>query len=178
MEKKLFDIQPKECRAPLVIIKNIKNKWSQAAKRIFLFDPTALYERINEADLLNPYKRRHTVSIIFLFQSIDNKCACGCGVKLKGKQTKWASKLCNNFGFQVFSIISGQTKELRRLRSAFIGGYKCETCGLSETSIDYELDHIYPVKFGGGGGWISNYQFKCKKCHREKTNKDFGFKQR
>ena len=32
----------------------------------------------------------------------------------------------------------------------------------------------FPVKFGGAGGWLSNYEFKCKNA-TEKTNKDFGF---
>lgn len=40
-----------------------------------------------------------------------------------------------------------------------------------------KVDHIFPVKLGGGGGWLSNYQLLCHKCHVEKTNEDFGWKQ-
>jgi len=173
---KLFDVQPKECRMPLPVPKGAV-KWKPIVKRVFFFDPTPLYERINEANLLNPYQRQCTVSISFLFENKDNKCACGCGKELTGRQKRWATKECNDFAFAVFAIIGGYTNTLRQYRNLFIGGYKCEICGEPEHYEPVELDHIYPVKFGGGGGWLSNYQFKCKKCHREKTNKDFGFKQ-
>lgn len=174
---KLFDIQPYECRKPLDLPNNKAVNWKPTPKRVFFFDPTPLYERINEARLLNPYQRQCTVSISFLFPQIEKKCACGCGKELTGRQKRWASKECNDFAYAVFAIISGYTNTLRQYRNLFIGGYKCEVCGEPELYEPVELDHIYPVKFGGGGGWLSNYQFKCKKCHREKTNKDFGFKQ-
>lgn len=174
--KKLFDIQPPECRKPLELPINAVN-WKPIVKRVFFFDPTPLYERINEANKLNPYQRQCTVSMTFLFQNNDNKCACGCGVELIGRRKRWASKECSDFSYNVFAIISGYTNTLRAFRSAYIGGYRCEVCNEPEIYEPVELDHIYPVKFGGGGGWLSNYQFKCKKCHREKTNKDFGFKE-
>lgn len=40
-----------------------------------------------------------------------------------------------------------------------------------------KLDHIVPVKFGGGGCWLNNYQLLCHNCHVQKTNLDFGWKQ-
>lgn len=174
---KLFDIQPYECRQPLGLPNNNAVNWKPIPKRVFFFDPTSLYEKINDAKVLNPYQRQCTVSINFLFENKDKRCACGCGKELTGRQKRWASKECNDFAFAVFAIISGYTNTLRQYRNIFIGGYKCEVCGEPENYEPVELDHIYPVKFGGGGGWLSNYQFKCKKCHREKTNKDFGFKQ-
>lgn len=173
---KLFDVQPYECRKPLDFLNNKAANWNPIQKRVFFFDPTPIYERINEAGLLNPYQRQCSVSINFLFPQIEKKCACGCGKELIGRQKRWASKECYNFAFNVFAIIGGYTNTLRQYRNIFIGGYKCEVCGEPEHYTPVELDHIYPVKFGGGGGWLSNYQFKCKKCHREKTNKDFGFK--
>lgn len=175
--KKLFDIQPASCRAPLGIQENNAVRWSNIHKRVFFFDPTPLYEKINEHGVLDPFKRQHTVSMKFLFESTGNKCACGCGEELSGRRKKWASKDCMNFALAVFYIISGYSSIIRSFRSAFIGGYKCEVCGEKELFEPMELDHLHPVKFGGGGGWLSNYQFKCKKCHREKTNRDFGFKQ-
>jgi len=174
---RLFDIQPVECRQPLNLDNNNAVKWKPVPKRIFFFDPTPLYEKINEAKVLNPYQRQCTVSINFLFDNKGKMCACGCGKELSGRQKRWSSKECNDFAFAVFAIISGYANTLRQYRNIFIGGYKCEICGKPEDHEAIELDHIYPVKFGGGGGWLSNYQFKCKKCHREKTNKDFGFKQ-
>ena len=67
---RLFDIQPVECRQPLNLDNNNAVKWKPVPKRIFFFDPTPLYEKINEAKVLNPYQRQCTVSINFLF---DNK---------------------------------------------------------------------------------------------------------
>lgn len=173
----LFDIQPYECRKPLELPTNNAVNWKPIPKRVFFFDPTPLYERINEAKVLNPFQRQCTVSMTFLFINEDNKCGCGCGKELSGRKKRWASKECSDFAFAVFAIIGGYTNTLRNYRSLFIGGAKCEICNDIPQYEPLELDHIYPVKFGGGGGWLSNYQFKCKQCHREKTNKDFGFKQ-
>jgi 5-methylcytosine-specific restriction endonuclease McrA len=51
---------------------------------------------------------------------------------------------------------------------------KCNHCGAEDCILD--LDHKTPVKFSGGGKWLDNYQYLCKKCHRIKTNSDFGWK--
>lgn len=174
---RLFDIQPSECRLPLTISGTNAVIWKPVPKRVFFYDPSEIYKRINDANVLNPYQRQCTVSMNFLFENISGKCACGCGKELSGRQRKWATKECNDFAFAVFAIISGYQSTLRQYRNIFIGGYKCEICGEPEMYEPVELDHVYPVKFGGGGGWLSNYQFKCKKCHRDKTNKDFGYKQ-
>lgn len=174
---RLFDVQPYECRKPLKLIDNCEVNWEPVPKRVFLFDPTPIYNRINEANVLNPFKRQDTVSIKFLFVNENNKCACGCGKELIKKKQRWATKGCSDFGYAVFAIISGYADILRQYRSIFIGGYRCEVCGDTPQYQPLELDHVYPVKFGGGGGWLSNYQFKCRRCHREKTNKDFGYKQ-
>lgn len=176
-ELSLFDIQPYECRKPLELPINNAVNWKPIPKRVFFFDPTPLYEKINEAKILNPFQRQCSVSMTFLFKNENNKCACGCGKDLTGRQKRWASKECSDFAFAVFAIIGGYTNTLRNYRSIFIGGIECEICNDIPQYEAVELDHIHPVKFGGGGGWLSNYQFKCKKCHREKTNKDFGFKQ-
>jgi 5-methylcytosine-specific restriction endonuclease McrA len=173
---KLFDIQPEYVRKPLELTNNNASNWRPIPKRVFFFNPSKIYEKINDLNLLNPYQRHCSVSMNHLFENDGNKCACGCGKELTGRQKRWASKSCNDFAFAVFSIISGNVNVLRNYRSIFIGGVKCEICNDVPKYEAVELDHIYPVKFGGGGGWLSNYQFKCKKCHREKTNKDFGYK--
>ena len=174
--QKLFDVQPASCREPLTLPTKGVN-WKHIHKRVFFFDPTSVYERINELNLLNPYQRHCSVSMMHLFHNIENKCACGCNQELSGRQKRWASKECSVFAVYVFDIIAGRQQTLRKLRSLFVGGLHCEVCGIQGYDVSLELDHIIPVKHGGGGGWLSNYQFKCKKCHREKTNMDFGFKQ-
>lgn len=39
-----------------------------------------------------------------------------------------------------------------------------------------KVDHVVPVKLGGGACWLSNYQLLCHDCHVGKTNTDFGWK--
>lgn len=34
------------------------------------------------------------------------------------------------------------------------------------------LDHTLPVKKGGGGCWLSNYQLLCEECHKIKTKQE------
>jgi hypothetical protein len=175
--KKLYDIQPSECRKPLIAQTLNSHRWSKLSTRLFNFDPTSIYDRINEHNMLNPFKRQHTVSMKFLFLNENGLCACGCGIKLEGRKKRWASKECSDFAFSVFSVISSRIDSIRTYRSIYIGGYACEVCGDKPIYEPVELDHLIPVKYGGGGGWLSNYQFKCRSCHRKKTNKDFGFKQ-
>jgi len=175
MKSKLFDIQPIHCRLPLDLSNVDLSELNPIPKRVLQYNPTPLYERINEANLLNPFKRQCTVSMTFLFKNENNKCACGCGAELSGRRKRWATNDCSNFALAIFYIISGRVDSLRFYRSRFIGGLCCEICGISEFTEPLELDHLHPVAFGGGGGWLSNYQFKCKPCHRVKTNKDFGF---
>jgi hypothetical protein len=175
-ELRLFDIQPMECRKTLEI-NSIKKDWKPHIIRVFQFNPNGIYNRINDAHILNPYQRQCTVSINFIFPKIEKECSCGCGKKLEGRQRRWASDECSSFANAVFSIISGYANSLRVYRRLYVGDYRCEVCGDKPDLEPVELDHLHPVKFGGGGGWLSNYQFKCRKCHRHKTNKDFGFKQ-
>jgi 5-methylcytosine-specific restriction endonuclease McrA len=174
---KLYDIQPPECRMPLKI-ENSRD-WKTIPKRVFNFDPTHIYDRINESNMLNPYQRHCSVPMSFLFQKKNGVCSCGCGLKLEGRRKRWATDECKRFGEVVFGIIAGYANILRTYRWLFTGSVKCEICDERDSPENaIELDHLHPVKFGGGGGWLSNYQFKCKRCHRKKTNKDFGHKQK
>jgi len=107
-----------------------------------------------------------------------------CDIYSGGDTSSWGcvvfkddEVLFEDFAFNVFAIISGYSNTISNFIRHYYGSDNCHVCDgniLYETN---ELDHIYPVKFGGGGGWLSNYKYKCKKCHREKTNTDFGFKQ-
>ncbi len=171
---KLYDIQPKECRQMLPLPPHI-DTLHEKVRRIFRFDPTPIYDVINAMDLIHPYSRTTSVSLSYLFPSRGKYCSCGCGVELKGRQKRWATEACSDFAFSVFCIIRGDMASIRNLLRLYHGGIYCIVN--KEHTDNIETDHIYPVKFGGGGGWLSNYEFKCIKCHREKTNKDFGFKQ-
>ncbi len=149
-------------------------------ERILFFDPTALYERIGH--LIDPHKRHQSLGMETLFPKIEKFCACGCGKLAKQSdvfkedgitptwQRKWHSDVCGAFASDVLSIINnyfGRPTFYIKLYN----GHKCVGC--SHETYDLELDHIIGVKQGGGGCWLSNYEFKCKKCHVSKTNKDF-----
>ena len=109
----------------------------------------------------------------------DGLCSCGCGIPINGKNRRWATDDCRKFADAIFAIIGGYSGDIRRILRHYACGYICEICEAKDSPENpIELDHIFPVKFGGGGGWLSNYMFKCRKCHREKTNSDFGWKQK
>lgn len=176
MSKKLFDVQPQWCRKPLdVSLVNNFESLSNHMKRLVTFDPSDAYDRLNAANAIDPFERYNSVSVSLLFPKKDGFCACGCGKKLTGRQRVWAGNDCQNFALNVQCIISGHSHLLTLCEIIF--GKNCSVCGKPEDGIVNELDHKYPVKFGGSGGWLTNYEFKCKKCHREKTNADFGWKQ-
>jgi 5-methylcytosine-specific restriction endonuclease McrA len=173
----LFESQPNWCREKLDISK-IKNfdSLSTNLKNIVLFDPSEIYKRIDDANVINPFNRYNSISIGLLFPQLESGlCRCGCGTPLIGRRRVWANDKCKNLPINVQCIISGHSTILTICR--FVFGSECSVCGISERESchTHELDHKHPVKFGGSGGWLSNYEFKCKKCHREKTNKDFGF---
>lgn len=173
----LFDKQPEWCRQPLDIttIKHF-DKLHPNMKRLAQFDPTEAYKRIDAANAINPFSRYNSVRIGLLFpKNQEGLCACGCGTKLTGRQTVWAGKDCQQLPLNVQTVISGHSHILTVCRLIF--SKKCVVCDCDEEKETHELDHKYPVKFGGAGGWLTNYEWKCKKCHRDKTNRDFNFKQ-
>ncbi len=152
--------------------------------RILLFDPSEIYNRIES--FIKPNKRQQWIPIERMFPSLDkNQCACGCGQKLSGRRTRYATDECNNFVFQVFAVITGRTGTIGNILYA-IYGWNCSVCGKNELDIDIrnekdsrsviEIEHTLPVKHGGGGCWLGNFSLQCYLCHRVKTNKDFGWK--
>lgn len=167
---KLFDVQPEQYRKPLIPNENTK-KISKELKRILYFDPTEIYKSVNKKR--DPFKRYESVSMVVLFPNKKNGlCGCGCGAKLVGRRTRWATDSCRLFTQRVFSIIAGDFSLIRFLIEKY-HGCKCSVC--DETK-NLDLDHIFPIKFGGGGAWLTNYTLLCKFHHREKTNKDFNWK--
>jgi 5-methylcytosine-specific restriction endonuclease McrA len=101
-----------------------------------------------------------------IYPPIKGFCACGCGISLKGRQTKWASRECNDRVYYEFAIIKGNTGVIRKALHAIDKGF-CRQCGVYDSN--WQADHIYPVEFGGGACGLDNYQTLCQQCHLEKT---------
>jgi len=148
-------------------------KCSKEILRVLYFDPTSIYLRLEEKKLLNPFQRNCKVSIADIFPPIKGVCSCGCGKVLTGRQTRWGSKECSNFGGKVFEIINGYTSTIRWYLSKYCGGVNCCKC---TTTWEIEIDHLHPVVWGRAGCWLTGYQMVCRSCHRKKTNQDFKYK--
>ncbi len=155
---------------------------SPLIQKILSLDPTPYYANIT----IDPYKRFQTYNVYKFSRDLmfpknklnsDNQivCSCGCGIMLTGRKRRWASKLCSDWTYDVFSIIQGNVSRIIHFLSRLVD-YKCNHCGVSGNEVKLELDHLIPIKHSGGGKWLDNYQFLCKSCHRIKTNNDFGWK--
>ena len=101
-----------------------------------------------------------------LFPSIEGKCACGCGSKLEGKQTRWASHECNDRAYQLFAILKGNTGAIRKIIFERDEGF-CHSCGAFDDK--WEVDHIIEIREGGGACGLENLQTLCPDCHNQKT---------
>jgi 5-methylcytosine-specific restriction endonuclease McrA len=139
--------------------------------RVLFFDPTEVYGRIR----IRPHARHQLpadIGMKIMFpKRADKQCSCGCGRLLAGKRHRWATDDCALFAADVYRIIYGQPDTIKLYLKKY-HGYKCK-CGRVRKM---KADHIIPVKHGGGGCWLSNYQFLCHACHVHKTNEDFGWK--
>lgn len=142
-------------------------KW----ERVMFFDPTEIYNRIDK--YIKPTQRHLSISIGHFFPDIEGQCACGCGQMLEGRRERWATPECKGFAYDVHNIICN----IHQRAAFYVKKYFGDVCIHCNECDGEELDHIVGVKQGGSGGWLSNYQWVCKKCHRKKTNKDFGFKE-
>jgi len=139
--------------------------WNKRMRLIF-FDPKEIYERIDH--LIDPFSRRQKLDMHTMFPKIEGFCACGCGKETK---YKWANEICSGFGYVVYSIIAYGTPDARKLIETYYGS-NCVECGASDRC---DIDHIVPVKHGGGACWLSNFVPLCKECHKKKTKKDFNW---
>lgn len=137
--------------------------------RIINFDPSEVYKRADP--FIDPYKRNQSkLSTEIMFpKRTDGLCRCGCGEKAR---KFWANDMCQQFAYTVYQIICYGTNR----SSVFVETYYGTKCQFEGCEKEYcDMDHIIPVKHGGGGCWLSNYLPLCKEHHRDKTNKDFGF---
>jgi len=175
----LFDNQPPECRQKLDISKvRDFDKLHEQMQKLVLYDPSEVYERLDKLKSINPFKRFNSIGMCFIFPPKGNGiCSCGCGKQLTGRQSVWGGSICRRFPLNIQAVLSGHS--LLRSICTNIFSSDCVDCGISEweSKAVHELDHICPVKLGGGCSWLNNYEFRCKTCHRKKTNKDFGFKE-
>lgn len=154
--------------------------------RVISFDPADVYARMGH--LLNPHKRVQQITVEQMWPNNPGVCGCGCGLTLTGRRTRWATDLCSKFPLEVYWIIRGDVGVLKKYTELY-WGCRCAKCEMHEDDLykilrsnqDYSaplyLDHIVPVKHGGGASWLSNYQLLCRECHQAKTNADFGWKQ-
>jgi hypothetical protein len=175
----IYEVQPEWCRAPLPKKDNYfwygkgweTDEYKQQVIRVLEFDPTPVYNRIHS--LCNPFARYYGIGITTMFPyTTPGYCACGCGTPLTGRQRKWAEGH-SMAATDIAWIIAGQTEVIIRYLHHYYGKIGCMECD----STHFHLDHKWPIKHGGGNAWLSNYQFLCHKCHREKTKRDFGWGQ-
>lgn len=185
----IFEIQPESCRKPLPIITIEWSEWHkekpeliEKIERVLFLDPSDLYNRVGH--LIDPYKRIQSIGMEQMFPKQSIICACGCGKNAKASdkfkedgitpqwQRKWFNDECASFAGACLSIINN-TFQVTAKYITWYYGKKCDDC---TDGYGLELDHTIGVKHGGGGCWLSNYKWLCSKCHRNKTNIDFGFK--
>lgn len=121
------------------------------------------------SQIFDPYKRRQNIQLSKFTKSINGYCACGCGIKLKGRQKKWASKECCSNFYAQYEIYRGNATVIRNQVYYRDKGY-CRMCGVLD--YNWQADHIIPVHKGGGACGLENFQTLCLDCHKEKTKKD------
>lgn len=149
--------------------------------RVLQFDPSNAINVFSP----RPFQRSQNIGVGQLFPNIDGLCACGCGKEIKKPRRRWATDECSFYTVAVRNIIAGASSTISFYLSKYYG-WKCFNCGCKDKGHDMgangvvawiKVDHIIPVKLGGGACWLSNYQLLCHDCHVNKTNKDFNWKQ-
>lgn len=151
-------------------------RWTQ----VLYLDPLPLLTRIQP--LIDPYRRHQGLSAAQVWPNKPGICACGCHGQLRGRQRRWAGPDHTWAAIQILRIINGDVDVIADYIRRYHGDC-CADCKITSDDLWHRdqaplnLDHIIPVKHGGGGTWLSNYQLLCPGCHRVKTNRDFGWKQ-
>lgn len=184
-------MQPSRIRQPLQYKEIVWPGKRKDYDKICFYDPTELYERVGNR--IDPFKRTQSIGMETMFLNEPGLCACGCKQPLKGRRTRWATTRCSDNMNIIFMIIYGRTDTIYFYLKYYYGEF-CACCNRTPNQISEEdfkdlpswhhhnmnralkVDHIIPVKHGGGGGWLSNYQLLCHRCHVNKTNEDFGWK--
>lgn len=137
------------------------------------FDPTRVYNRLDAAQMGDPFKRHNKLSINTIFpQEIKHFCTCGCGQLLKGKQTRWAHEDCSKFAYDIHYILSGHLSGYQWYILRYYG-HVCTLCGDTQPDGGLQIDHHIPVWAGGSLCWLSNLRPLCIPCHKQKTKDDY-----
>ncbi len=164
-----------------MIIEQLQKKEVRPCKdyrlRVLFIDPKPIYDRIK----VDHFKRNQGVSISDMFPVNEKICGCGCGAEITGRKRRWATDDCKYFAQAVWAIINGYSETISSYLSLYHGVVACIECGLTDSYKEYangmsvnsvHKDHIIPVFKGGGGCWLSNYQYLCDSCHKQKTKND------
>lgn len=164
-----------------MVIDQLKNKEVRPCKdyqlRVLFLDPKPIYDRIN----INHFSRIQSIPIGDIFPINGNICGCGCGTEITGRRRRWATDDCKYFAQAVWGIINGHSEIISSYLLLYHGVVACVECGITDIYTEYanglcvssvHKDHIVPVFKGGGGCWLSNYQYLCDICHKEKTKND------
>lgn len=138
---------------------------------------------------IDPYSRTQSFRLHDMFPTPDDgTCSCGCGKKLTGRRTRWASDECSDAAVSFYYVVCGRSATVRYHLEKRDGGL-CGECGRTEygrererrpdegwleyleavPNLGWEADHIVPVHQGGGGCTLDGYQTLCDDCHRAKT---------
>ena len=145
--------------------------------RVLFFDPKPIYEKIK----VDNFIRVQSISITEMFPKNESFCGCGCGSKLLGRRKRWATDECKYFAQAVWGIINGHSEIITSYLRLYNGIIACVKCGLTDSYKEFKngmyvnlihKDHIIPVFKGGGGCWLSNYQYLCDTHHKQKTKTD------
>jgi 5-methylcytosine-specific restriction endonuclease McrA len=164
-----------------MVIEQLKNKEVRPCKdyqlRVLFLDPKPIYDRIK----VDHFARVQSVPIGDMFPLNGNLCGCGCGAEVTGRRRRWATDSCKYFAQAVWAIINGHSETISSYLKLYHGVVACIECGITDFYTEYanglsvssvHKDHIVPVFKGGGGCWLSNYQYLCDTCHKQKTKTD------
>ena len=165
-----------------MIVQQLQKKEVRPCKdyqlRVLFLDPKPIYDRIS----VNKFSRIQSVPIVDMFPVNASICGCGCGDELTGRRRRWATNECMYFAQAVWGIINGHSEIISSYLFLYNGVIACVECGITDAYTNYKnglcvnaihKDHIIPVFKGGGGCWLSNYQYLCNICHKKKTKNDF-----
>lgn len=158
--------------------RNLTREMEPYQRRVLLFDPSEVFNRIET----NPFKKYQGLVIGMAFpEKKDGLCDCGCGKLITKPRRRWATNDCQYFALTVYLIITGDWGVINGLIELYYGVKKCRTCGIECETINHDntvkVDYIIPVKEGGGGCWLNNYELICNDCRAEKEAERKAMKQ-
>lgn len=124
---------------------------------------------------LDKYSRVQKITFNELFPYRDDKkCRCGCNKVVIYPKRFWASKDCSSRASMTYLFLKGDSTTIRYLvreRDKKV----CIVCKKKiEIGEDWDADHIVPVKQGGGGCSLDNFQTLCKYHHKQKHKSKNG----